>query len=101
MIHQIAEQKAHFDFNELRIMESAVIGIPLHSLPHTLVSLTMILSSTVRQFREKIESALHFHRQMDSSAFEDLFSVLNQMQHSIELTCIDIAAEVERFNNEA
>lgn len=99
-VHTIAEQAAHFDFNELRVIESAVTGIPLHSLPHTLVSLTMILSSTVRQFREKIESALRFHREMDSSAFEDFFAVLKQMQQSLALTCKDIAAEVERSNSE-
>lgn len=98
-VHRIAEQEAHFDFNELRIIESAVIGIPLHSLPHTLVSLTMILSSTVRQLREKVESTLQFHRQMDSAAFEDFFTVLNQMQQSLALTCKDIDAEVERSNN--
>lgn len=98
--HQIAEQEAHFDCNELRAIENAVTGIPLHSLPHTLVSLTMILSSTVRQFREKIESALRFHREMDSPAFEDFFVVLSQMQKGLVLTCNDIAAEVEHSSSE-
>lgn len=100
-VHRIGEQEVHFDFNELRIIESAVIAIPLHSLPHTLVSLTMILSSTVRQLREKVESALHFHRQMDSAAFENFFTVLKEMQQSLALTCKDIATEVENSANES
>lgn len=100
-VHRIADQETHFDFNELRIIETAVIGIPLHSLPHTLVSPTLILSSTVRQFREKVESALRFHRQMDSAAFEDFFSVLSQMRRSLEQTCKEIVTEVERSGSEA
>ena len=34
------------------MLEHAILSIPLHSLPHTLFGLTMILSSTVRQFRD-------------------------------------------------
>lgn len=94
-VHRIADNETHFDFNELRTIESAVIGIPLHSLPHRLVPLTMILSSTVRQFREKVESVLRFHRQMDATAFQDFFSVLEEMQESLSLTCKDIQLEVE------
>jgi len=100
-VHRIADEEAHFDFNELRTIENAVIGVPLHSLPHRLVPLTMILSSTVRQFREKVESALRFHRQMDATAFQDFFAVLGQMQASLSLTCKDIQVEVERAEHEA
>ena len=100
-VHEIAEQATHFDFNELRIIENAVLGIPLYSLPHKLVPLAMILSSTVRQFREKVESALLLHREMDAGAFGEFFAVLGSMQRSLASTCRDIEAEVERSNSEA
>lgn len=100
-VHEIAEQATHFDLNELRIIENAVLGIPLHSLPHKLVPLAMILSSTVRQFREKVESALLHHREMDAGAFGEFFAVLSSMQRSLASTCKDIEAEVERSNSEA
>lgn len=100
-VHRIAEQETHFDFNELRMIETAVTGIPLHSLPHSLVSLAMILTSTVRQFREKVESVLRSHRQMDAAAFEDFFSVLSQMQQSLAQTCKEIESVVGQSGREA
>ena len=100
-IHRIATGEAHLDLRELRILESAVDGIPLHSLPHTLVSFTMILGSTIRQFREKVEAALHFHREMDAKAFEKFFEMLGQMNRSLAATCEDISNEVKRSSEEA
>lgn len=100
-LHRIADLEAHFDFNELRVIEGAVLNVPLHSLPHSLVSVTMIVSSTVRQFREKVESALRFHRQMNSGAFEDFFSTIAEMQGSLAQTCRDIEASVASFESEA
>lgn len=95
-IHNVAEGRVHFDFNELSVVEGAVRDIPLHSLPHGLVSLTMMVSSSVRQFRENIEFALKSHRTMDANEFEKLFRVLAEMRESLKLTCVDIEAETER-----
>ena len=100
-VHNAAEGRVHFDLNELKIVEGAVHAIPLHSLPHKLVSLTMMVSSTVRQFRENVEFALQSHRSMDAAEFEKLFAVLTQMQASLKLTCADIQTEVARSQNEA
>lgn len=100
-IYNIVEGKVQFDFNELCVVERAVRDIPLHSLPHRLVSLTMMVSSSVRQFRENIEFALESHRTMDSNEFEKLFRVLGEMRVSLKLTCGDIESEVKRSENEA
>lgn len=89
-VYFIAEQQAPFDLNELRAIESSVLAIPLQSLPHTLVSPAMILSSTLRQFREKVEMALRVHRNMDAKDFGDFFSTLNEMKDSLAKTCDDI-----------
>jgi len=99
-VHNIAEGRVHFDLNELAIVEKAIANIPLHSLPHSLVSLTMIVTSTVRQFRENIEFALQSHRTMDANDFEKLFGVLAEMRASLKLTCTDIESEVKRSENE-
>ena len=100
-VHRVGAQDAHFDFNELCIIEGAVLSVPLHSLPHSLVPLAMIVNSTVRQFREKVESALRTYRQMNAAAFDDFFFTVTQMQGSLSVTCADIEAEVRRSSSEA
>jgi hypothetical protein len=100
-VHSIAEGQRHFDFNELNVIEGAVRSIPLHGLPHQLVPLTMIVSSTVRQFRENVELALQRHRTMDGAAFMTYFEALNGLRSSLALTCKDIEAEVRRAEGEA
>jgi hypothetical protein len=99
-IHRIAEGDVHFDLGELRRVDNAIAGIPLHSLPDTLVTSTMILSATVRQFTEKTEMALHLHRKMDAAAFEDLFRTFGEINESLKKTCEEIEAEVERVQNQ-
>ena len=74
-------------------------GIPLYNLPDSLVTPTMLLSATVRQFREKVEMAIRAHRKMDAAAFEDFFRVLREMNESVEQTCGDIATEVDRVQS--
>lgn len=93
-VHDAAEGRRHFDFGELRTVEGAVQAISLHTLPHELVRLTMIVKSTVRQFRENIEFAVQTHRQMDANAFNTLFEALNSLTKSLALTCADIEKEV-------
>ena len=100
-VHNLATGVPHFDFNELQVVEGAVRTIPLHTLPHRLVHLTMIVSSTVRQFREKVEFALQSHHSMDSAAFKEFFDVLAEIQASLALTCIDIQGEVKRSESDA
>lgn len=99
-VHKIADGNVHLDLNELRVVEGAVLAIPLHSLPYKLVSLTMMVSSTVRQFRENVEFALQSHRSMDAAEYEKFFVVLDEMQTSLKLTCNDIQTEVTRLQND-
>lgn len=93
-VHSAAGGEVHFDFGELRTIENAVVGIPLHSLPDVLVTHAMVLGATVRQFRERIEMAITLHREMTSDNFDDFFRVLNEMNTSIAKTCNDIESEV-------
>ncbi len=100
VIYEIAEKKIHLDFGELNRLDASVGVIPLYSLPDSLVTPTMILSSTVRQFREKVEMAIRVHRTMDKAAFADFFSVLREMNESLKQTCGDIATEVDRVQSD-
>jgi hypothetical protein len=99
-VHKIAEGEVYFDLGELRRIDTAMASIPLYSLPDTLVSPTMIISATLRQFIDKVEMALRVHRQMDSAAFEDLFRVFGEMNDSLRATCEDVEAEVKRIQGE-
>ena len=100
-VHDTAEGRKYFDFGELRVVEGAIQAISLHTLPHELVRLTMIVSSSVRQFRENIEYAVQNHRQMDGDAFDALFEALAGLVKSLALTCKDMETEVQRAEREA
>ena len=98
-IHKAAEGLIPCDIGELVRINTYMNDIPLHTVPHSMVTLTMILGSTVRQFKEKVEMALKFHRKMDAEMFEDLFRTFNEMNASIEATCKDINAEIKRLES--
>jgi hypothetical protein len=100
-VHDTAEGRRFFDFGELRVIERAVQAIPLHTLPHQLVRLTMIVGSCIRQFRENIEFAMPRHRQMDSKDFGTLFESLSSLTKSLSLTCKDIDTAVKKAEGEA
>ena len=100
-VYDTAEGFRHFDFGELRMVEGAIQAVSLHTLPHELVTLTMIVSSTVRQFRENIEGAIQIHRRMDATDFDTLFKALTGLANSLARTCADIEKEVRRAENEA
>lgn len=99
-VHDVAEGRKYFDFGELRVVEGAIQVISLHTLPHELVRLTMIVSSSVRQFRENIEFAVQNHRRMDGDAFGALFETIAGVTKSLALTCRDIETEVQRAERE-
>lgn len=99
-VHNVAEGHIHFDLGGIERLDAAITTIPLHSLPSALVTPTMILSATVRQFREKVEMVLRVYRTMDAAAFEDFFRVLGEMNESLKATCADIAKEVDRVEHE-
>lgn len=100
-VHDTAEGRRHFDFGELRVVEGAIQAVPLHTLPHELVQLTMIVNSTVRQFRENIEFAIQTYRQMDADAFNTFFETLSTLTDSLSRSCDDIKTEVRRAESEA
>jgi len=94
-VYEISEGRAHCDIEEIVRLDSAIKGIPVHNIPSSLVSPTMTLSATVRQFREKVETVLRVHRSMDGSAFEDFFRIIGEMRDSLNGTCEDIAKIAE------
>jgi hypothetical protein len=100
-IYDIAEGRKHLDVGELARAEQAVLAIPLHSLPAKLVTYTMWVHSTVRQFREKVETALQHHRGMQAEHFEDLFRSITEMQEGLSKTLKDIEAELAALSDEA
>lgn len=93
-VHDTADGLKHFDFGELRVVEGAIQNISLHTLPHELIRHTMIVSSIVRQFREKIEIAVQSHGRMDSASFEKLFQTLEFLTGSLAETCAAIEKDV-------
>ena len=100
-VHNIGRGITHLDMNELKVVEGAVQAIPLHSLPHQLVSLTMMVGSTIRQFREHVELVLEVHRKMDAEQFSDFFNNITKMQTSMKATCEDIQIEVTKLQDKA
>jgi hypothetical protein len=93
-VHDIAEGRKPDPSGQLNQVESAVTSIPLHDLPQSLVTVAMLLSGTVLEFRNKVAMALKYHRTMDASAFDDLFRSLDEMDRSLGLTCADIEEEL-------
>ncbi|WP_457570803.1 hypothetical protein [Desulfovulcanus sp.] len=96
-VHNAAEGLVPCDVGELIRIDTYLSDIPLHTVPHSMVTLTMILGSTVRQFKEKVEMALTLHRKMDAEMFEYFFRTISEMNISIEATCNDINTEVKRL----
>jgi len=94
-IYEIGEGRAHCDIEEIARLDLAIMGIPVHNIPSSLVSPTMALSATVRQFREKVETVLRVHRSMDASDFGDFFRIIGEMRDSLNGTCEDIAKIAE------
>jgi hypothetical protein len=93
-VHKAAEGLILCDLGEVQRLDGYLAAIPLHELPGPLVTLTMVLGSTVRQFKEKIEMALRLHRQMDAAMFEDFFRTMAQMNESVRATHKDISEKV-------
>lgn len=100
-VHNVADGIIHLDLNELKVVEGAVQTIPLYSLPHQLVSLTMMVGSTIRQFREHVELVIQVHRKMDAAQFDAFFTNMSEMQKSLKKTCDDIQAEVTKLQDMA
>jgi hypothetical protein len=96
-VQNAAEGLVNCDVGEMARIDTYLRGIPLHTVPYSLVTPTMILGSSVRQFREKVEMVFRVHRQMNGAMFEDFFRTMSQMNESIEATCRDIDAEVKRL----
>ena len=96
-VHKAADGTAPCNLGEVNRVDAYLREIPLHTVPDSMVTSTMILGSTVRQFKEKVEMALKHHRKMDSEMFKDFFQTIKDMNKSIEETCSDINAEVKRL----
>jgi hypothetical protein len=98
-ISQVAEGLIHCDIGELQRIDTHLNVIPLHSIPSPLVTPTMILGATVRQFKEKTEIVLRANRQMNAAMFEDFFRTIAEMNTIIVATSKDIQTEVKNFES--
>ena len=97
-VHVIGEGGVHYDIEQIRRIDTSLAAIPLHDLPSSLVTHTMVVSATVRQYREKVEQVLRVHRTMDGAEFSDFFECRRKMSESLDRTCNDIANEIEKLN---
>ena len=93
-IYNIAEGHVYSSLSEFRKINSYLYDISLQNLPSNLVTPAMVLISTVRQFFEKIETALKHHREMDAASYDDLFKCMREMRDSVALECENIKIEI-------
>ena len=85
--------------DEILRIDKFLNDIPLYTIPSSLVNSTMILGSTVIQFKEKVEMTLRLYRKMDASMFDDFFECIAQMNITIESVCNIIAAELRQLDS--
>ena len=57
----------------------------------------MVLGSIIRQSKQKVEMAIKYHQEMDANQFKEFFNTLTEMKESLERTCCDVEAEVEKI----
>ena len=96
-VDSVFRGEKHLDWVELRSIEGALKDIPLINIPSSLLTHVMVLTATIRQFRENIEFAIKTYREMDAAAFAVLFQTETEVIESLRLTCSDIATEVRRI----
>jgi hypothetical protein len=94
-VHNVAQGREHLEIDGLRYFESATASILLHTLPHHVVRFPYLLSSCLRQIRQKIEQAIRLHEQMDAAEFTDLFNSLHGLTESLEATSRELAQAVQ------
>jgi hypothetical protein len=86
-----------FDLNNIKWIERSVAAIPLHNLPDTLITPTMCLHSTIRQFVEKTETALKDFKIIGSEQYNELFTTFGEMKISLAATSLDIEKEIRKI----
>jgi Zn-dependent alcohol dehydrogenase len=91
-VHKCAEGLEPCDIGEIGRIDTYIAGLPIHSLPHSLVTLTMILGSTVRQCKGKVEMVLRVHRQMDGEMFADFFDTISRTVDDIQAAVTKLEA---------
>lgn len=96
-VYAAAADGLPFDMPNLRALERSLDRIQLPAIPGSLVPLSMMLTTTVRQFRIKVDMALKHHRTMDAAAFEDLFTTLGKMNNSLETTVGAFEAKLRKL----
>jgi predicted PilT family ATPase len=81
----------------LDALESALKRIDLHTLPSVLVTNSMVLISTVIQFKYKVELAVKCCYQMEEQDFEDFFQTLFDMNSTLWKTVEDFEKNLEKI----
>ena len=92
-----AEGSIPFDRDGLRYMEYSLESIPLYQLQDDLVTPVMLLASTVRQFREKVEIGLRIHSRLNAQQHDDLFKTFSEMVEALDSIANDLSKQVEKM----
>lgn len=85
---------------EISAVSDAFLNIPLHHLPSAeLVKLTMILSSTMKQFTDKTSFVIRNSTTMSAEVFVDYFNSAQQMLTSVKETLNDLNNELHTLEH--
>lgn len=96
-VYNVAEGVTHVDRGQIGRLDGALAGIPLHSLPSTLISHAMILAATVRQYGEKLDQVMKIHRTMDADDFSGFFNDIADAEKNLKDVSSDISIEIEKI----
>jgi hypothetical protein len=96
-VYFVAEGRTSCDIGEIHRINSYLNGIPLISVPYSLVTNTMNLGATVRQFEYEVKMALERHKQMDANMFANFFKRLTEMNTAMETICNSFSVEAKRL----
>ena len=90
-VNLVAAGEVGFEIHEVREMERVLNELPLHELmTPEFVTLTLILRSTIRQLRERVEAAIKLHRTMNDGDFADFFRTIGEAHFVCEKTADEI-----------
>ncbi|SOE48491.1 hypothetical protein SAMN05446635_0223 [Burkholderia sp. OK233] len=91
-IYEAAEDnRMPFEMPEVNALVTSFDAIELHALPAALIPLTLMVRSSLRQFRDKIVMVFDLHKKMDAAQFDDFFATMASMQKSMEDTISDMS----------
>jgi hypothetical protein len=99
IVAQMASKQLHFDLPGLKYIEEQLTTIPLYLLPQPIVVYPIMLTTTIRQVREKIELVFTIHQKMDGSDFQRFFDDLRTMIDTVKRDSDSLDALVKKMES--